>query len=187
MVGKTPVAIHDDERSSLERPPDSNEQDSFQSLIKAINDTLGPSSGIDSDDVDANEIQEIMARYNSQEDEWSQYALFDPSRPYTRNLVNEGNGNSNLLVLVWGPDRQSPVHDHANAHCIMKILKGSLVETMYETPVAQDVASDKGEKATLPLKCKGSKTHNENEVAYINDKVWQFIKTKNDRDSEQTS
>lgn len=97
MTDKALFAVHDDQNSILRRSPNSNKQDSFQSLIKAISDALGPSSGIDSDDVDANEIQEIMARYKSQEDEWSQYALSDPNRPYTRNLVDEGNGKSNLV------------------------------------------------------------------------------------------
>lgn len=38
------------------------------------------------------------------------------------------------LVLVWTPGKGSPIHDHANAHCVMKILKGSLTETVYGWP-----------------------------------------------------
>ena len=33
----------------------------------------------------------------SNSDEWSQYALGDSSKTYTRNLVDEGNGKSNLV------------------------------------------------------------------------------------------
>lgn len=38
------------------------------------------------------------------------------------------------LVLVWTPGKASPIHDHANAHCVMKILAGSLTETLYDWP-----------------------------------------------------
>lgn len=37
-------------------------------------------------------------------------------------------------ILVWTPGKQSPVHDHADAHCVMKVLKGSLEETLYGFP-----------------------------------------------------
>ena len=38
------------------------------------------------------------------------------------------------LLLVWTPGKGSPIHDHANAHCVMKILKGRLRETIYGWP-----------------------------------------------------
>jgi len=38
------------------------------------------------------------------------------------------------LVLVWSPGKGSAVHDHAHAHCLMKILKGTLKETRYAFP-----------------------------------------------------
>jgi hypothetical protein len=40
-----------------------------------------------------------MEQYNSKEAEWEKYAFGDTSRPYTRNLVDEGNGKSNLVRL----------------------------------------------------------------------------------------
>ena len=33
--------------------------------------------------------------------DWDKYALFDPAK-YTRNLVSNGNGKFNLLILCWG-------------------------------------------------------------------------------------
>lgn len=47
---------------------------------------------------------------------------------YTRNLVDEGNGRFNLMVLCWGEGHGSAIHDHADAHCVMKILQGELCE-----------------------------------------------------------
>ena len=47
----------------------------------------------------------MMRSYTSKESEWEQYALLDPSKHYTRNLVDEGNGKSNLVgknrLLTW--------------------------------------------------------------------------------------
>lgn len=113
--------------------------DPFHQLVQDLSDALGPSSGLDSDDVDPLDIQRLMKGYVSNGADWARYALADPSRAYTRNLVDEGNGKSNLvitpipikswpvanldhqLVLVWSPGKSSPIHDHANAHCVMKV------------------------------------------------------------------
>lgn len=73
--------------------------DKFQALVDALSQKLGPSSGIDSEDVDAQELQDLMQDYISSEPEWAKYALGDASRNYTRNLVDKGNGKSNLVVL----------------------------------------------------------------------------------------
>jgi hypothetical protein len=27
----------------------------------------------------------------------------------------------NQLILVWSPGKSSAIHDHANAHCVMKV------------------------------------------------------------------
>jgi hypothetical protein len=48
-------------------------------------------------EIDPNDLQELMRAYTSKESDWRQYALYDPSRNYTRNLVDEGNGKSNLV------------------------------------------------------------------------------------------
>lgn len=36
------------------------------------------------------------------------------------------------MVLCWGEGHGSAIHDHANAHCIMKILQGELCEVLNE-------------------------------------------------------
>lgn len=69
----------------------------FDNLVVALKEALGPSSGLDSADVDVKYIEKIMARYRSNEDEWARYKFADASRGYTRNLVDEGNGKSNLV------------------------------------------------------------------------------------------
>ena len=71
--------------------------DSFHKLVRDLSAVLGPSSGIDSDDVDPVKLQDLMKEYTSDESQWSQYALSDSSIGYTRNLVDKGNGKSNLV------------------------------------------------------------------------------------------
>ena len=106
----------------------------FQRLVRDLSDTLGPSSGIDSAKINPFSLIDLMACYPSHESEWIRYAHKDPSMVFTRNLVDRGNGKSNLLILVWTPGRESVIHDHANAHCVMKVLRGEITETRYEWP-----------------------------------------------------
>ncbi|KAJ5444168.1 uncharacterized protein N7458_008040 [Penicillium daleae] len=139
----------------------------FEQLIEDLSAALGPSSGLDSDDVDPMNIQLLMERYVSNQTEWGSYALRDPSRSYTRNLIDEGNGKSNLLILVWSPGKSSAIHDHANAHCVMKILKGKLKETLYSWPDKKKI--ERGE--TSPPQVTRETVFEENQVTYMSDKL----------------
>jgi cysteine dioxygenase len=71
--------------------------DAFEKLVEDLSAALGSSSGLDSSDVDPMQIRLLMEKYTSSADEWSSYALGDASRTYTRNLIDEGNGKSNLV------------------------------------------------------------------------------------------
>ncbi|KAK9627451.1 Cysteine dioxygenase [Aspergillus fumigatus] len=122
--------------STTSLPPSQSKypDNAFENLVLDLSAALGPSSGLDSDDVNPLDIQRLMEQYVSNPEEWRPFALGDNSRGYTRNLIDQGNGKSNLLILVWSPGRGSAIHDHANAHCVMKVLKGSLQETLYTWP-----------------------------------------------------
>jgi cysteine dioxygenase len=78
----------------------SKASDGFHTLVSDLSHILGPSSGIDSDDVDPEELHTVMENYFSDETEWEKYALADGSRSYTRNLVDKGNGKSNLVSYL---------------------------------------------------------------------------------------
>jgi len=137
----------------------------FQQLVCDLSDILGPSSGLDSADVDPNRIVELMKSYDSVLSDWQKYALADVSRPYTRNLVDKGNGKSNLMVLVWTPGKSSPIHDHADAHCVMKVLYGTLKETLYAWPDALDRSG----RTSSPPEVKRETVLRENDVTYMSD------------------
>lgn len=66
----------------------------FPQLVADIKTILGSSSG---KDVDPKILHSLLSNYTSHESDWKDYAFPDPSRLYTRNLVDEGNGKSNLV------------------------------------------------------------------------------------------
>lgn len=68
----------------------------FDKLVTALKDALG-SSGLTSNDIDIAQLTQLMQEYRSNEDEWRSFALVDRNSGYTRNLVDQGNGKSNLV------------------------------------------------------------------------------------------
>lgn len=89
------LASYQPQSSITARPQ--HESHDFDDLVRALKDVLGPSSGLDSKDVDLNSIMELMEKYDAAEEGWVPFAMADPAIPYTRNLVDEGNGKSNLV------------------------------------------------------------------------------------------
>lgn len=73
------------------------DEDLFEELVLALKSALGPSSGLTSDDIDVTFLTRLMKLYDSRDRHWAKYAFGDASRGYTRNLVDEGNGKSNLV------------------------------------------------------------------------------------------
>ncbi len=69
----------------------------FDQLVQDIKQVLGPSSGLTSDDVDVSHLKRLMEHYDGRDEGWMPYYFGDASRGYTRNLVDEGNGKSNLV------------------------------------------------------------------------------------------
>ncbi|KAL8785102.1 MAG: hypothetical protein Q9195_008774 [Heterodermia aff. obscurata] len=118
-------------------------QNPFQRLVKDLSDVLGPSSGLESADVDVESIIKLMKEYISDQSQWIKYAFEDPNKIFTRNLVDKGNGKSNL------------------------ILRGSLVETTYDWP--EEANKVKG--ANLGLKKQREKRYTKDQVAYIEDSI----------------
>lgn len=158
---------------------DNNKKNEFDDLVGKIRKCLGSDSGIDTSDEHLDELIASMQCYQSVDEHWQKFALADSSRAYTRNLVDECNGNANLLVLVWNPGKASPAHCHSNAHCLMKILSGTLEETLYEWPAGakpmqpreatkEDVASRKPD-FERQMTVKRRTALGRNDVTYISD------------------
>ncbi|XP_077377517.1 cysteine dioxygenase type 1 [Festucalex cinctus] len=112
------------------------------------------------DRVNVEEVKELMESYRSNPQDWKQFAIFDTHR-YTRNLVDEGNGKFNLIILCWGEGHGSSIHDHSDSHCFMKMLQGELKETLFDWPKAEGGEMTESSHKILE----------ENSVAYINDSI----------------
>ena len=82
---------------------------------------------------------------------------------YTRNLVDEGNGRYNLIVLCWDSAQGSSIHNHADSHCFMKVLWGTLQETLFDWP--KEASESEG---LTPMTVTKAMTHNQDAVTYIN-------------------
>ncbi|XP_031835963.1 cysteine dioxygenase type 1 [Nomia melanderi] len=153
-----PSGKHWDQRSTNQRKKPST----LRELVEALHEAFK------TDHVNIDDVQELMASYQSNPSEWKKYAKFDRYR-YTRNLVDEGNGRFNLMVLCWGEGHGSAIHDHADAHCIMKILQGELCETRYAWPSKAGVNNESNEPEEL--KELDRTTLDVNEICYINDSM----------------
>ncbi|KAL9631616.1 MAG: hypothetical protein Q9204_004156 [Flavoplaca sp. TL-2023a] len=106
----------------------------FRQLINDIRSWLGSDNSVVSSSALRHLLELQLEAYKFEDSGWEEYAFRDPSQTFTRNLVDRGTGDYNLLILVWTPGSESVIHDHADSHCIMKMLKGSLTETRYAWP-----------------------------------------------------
>lgn len=127
----------------------------LQDLIQILHNIFS------SDKINVEEVQTIMESYESNPLDWRQFAKFDQYR-YTRNLVDEGNGKFNLMILCWGEGHGSSIHDHADSHCFMKMLEGNLKETLFEWP---------DEKMKGEMSKKSERILKNNQCAYISDSI----------------
>ncbi|KAG0423254.1 hypothetical protein HPB47_000961 [Ixodes persulcatus] len=81
------------------------------------------------------------------------------------------------MILCWSENQGSSIHDHANAHCFMKVLAGQLKEVRFDWPKeteGPDSPLKMGEENLLPL----------DSVAYINDSLG-LHRVENPSHSEQ--
>ncbi|VEU19555.1 DEKNAAC100118 [Brettanomyces naardenensis] len=132
----------------------------FSQLVFKLAEILDVPQQLKLNEIDHSKLQALMDRYKSKDSDWSRYALQEKSKGYTRNGVVNFGDNANLLVLVWNPGKGSAIHDHAGAHCVMKILQGELQEELFENP------SEEG-----PMKCFDKHILPRDGTRYINDKI----------------
>ncbi|CAG5053333.1 unnamed protein product [Parnassius apollo] len=119
------------------------------------------------DHVNIQDVQKLMAAYKSNPKDWKKYAKFDRFR-YTRNLVDAGNGAFNIMVLCWGSGHASAIHDHADSHCFMKILSGSLEEVRYQWPSNAEPEIVKKSKAKISYCSDNEEKSMEDKISEIN-------------------
>ncbi|KAF8951960.1 Cysteine dioxygenase [Entomortierella lignicola] len=154
-------------------------------LVRLLHVELG-TKGLGCEGVNVDRVKALMSNYVSNEEDWKKYAHFDKNR-YTRNLVDDGNGMFNLMILAWPEAAGSAIHDHSGSHCIMKILDGELQETLYYWPdkvvnesdhpsdsgIGSDASDDDCEKKdnATPMNIKKETIMRRDECAYMSDQL----------------
>ncbi|KAL7479479.1 hypothetical protein ACHAWX_000143, partial [Stephanocyclus meneghinianus] len=77
-------------------------------------------------------VTQLFSRLDLDEPEFKEYALADPLKNYTRNLVATDNETFTLLLICWNPCKESPIHDHPCDGCWVRVCQGKIEETRYK-------------------------------------------------------
>ena len=76
-------------------PPNASED--FHHLVATIRSKLGPNDGITASQSITAELEHLMEQYPANDLSWKPFAFGDHNLAFTRNLVDRGNGNFNLV------------------------------------------------------------------------------------------
>lgn len=99
----------------LDNKLSANQESSFQGLLNAVRKEFSrPDKKVNID-----EIWRILEGYKSKPNDWKKYVHYDMLK-YKRNLVDEDE-NYNVMIIGWGPNTKSCIHDHSGSHCFMKV------------------------------------------------------------------
>ena len=82
------------------------------------------------------------------------YKSFHLENSYSKEIVHRNNLYS-LEILSWAPYSKSPIHNHAEYGCFMKVLNGSLKENLYNDNLVMFKETN----------------YNKNDVTYINNEM----------------
>ncbi|MBT4963503.1 MAG: cysteine dioxygenase family protein [Francisellaceae bacterium] len=72
---------------------------------------------------------ELLKNYEG--NDWQNYLVYSTEN-YYRNIVY-GCEDFDLIVISWDCMQRSKVHSHPSKGCLVKILSGALVESLYES------------------------------------------------------
>jgi hypothetical protein len=81
---------------------------------------------------DADPVNQLFGRLDLDKKEWAKYAIFDPSKNYTRNLIATDDETFTLLLLCWNAGKESPIHDHVSTRvsvclCVLRSSRRMLM------------------------------------------------------------
>lgn len=78
-------------------------------------------------------LDELQAQVNELDIDETNLAPFVrfAERTYRRNLVRVG-AWYNVWVLCWRNGQRSPIHDHRGSSCVIRVLHGTMTETLFE-------------------------------------------------------
>ena len=121
---------------------------SFSLLIRSLRETVGKcrntafqsldpvSMRYIGDRCEVDKIKKLLSDYKPVPADYSKYVVWRPDR-YTRNLIDQGNGMYNMMVMCWGAGHSAPIHSHPGANCFVRMLAGEIREELYTKPTAR--------------------------------------------------
>lgn len=90
-------------------------------------------------------LEELLAASEATLEDVRDFVRFEPGQ-YQRNLVALGPWYE-VLVICWRSGQRSPIHNHAQSTCGLKVLSGTCSETLFaHSPCGQVVALSTREK-----------------------------------------
>jgi cysteine dioxygenase len=75
-------------------------------------------------------LLEDLSRFEIDIDDLSEHVHFSGSA-YKRNRVRSS-PHYHAWVLCWKNGQRSPIHDHTGSACVVRVLRGTLTETLFE-------------------------------------------------------
>jgi len=81
------------------------------------------------------DIKPIVESYNS--NDWINHTNIDTTGLY-RNKILYLSYNIEILILTWKSNYETLPHDHSKNGCWLKVLKGKLVETLYNKKLEKE-------------------------------------------------
>jgi predicted metal-dependent enzyme (double-stranded beta helix superfamily) len=87
---------------------------------------------IQNQDLESLYLKNVIKEYKGTD--WQSYNHFslEPKEKseYSRNLVYSG-ARYDIYIMCWQEGQESKIHDHPNDGCIMMLLQGAVVETVF--------------------------------------------------------
>ncbi len=79
---------------------------------------------------DLGDLRRRLERLEVSFEDIAHVARFSPNG-YQRNLLHAG-AHWHALILCWDSGQRSPIHDHAQSVCGVRIIRGTATETIFE-------------------------------------------------------
>ena len=79
---------------------------------------------------DLSRLLEELSRFEIELEDLSEHVHFAEGG-YKRNLVRAA-PHYHAWVLCWKNGQRSPIHDHSGSACVVRVLRGTLTETLFE-------------------------------------------------------
>lgn len=74
------------------------------------------------------DLSEVVLNYRG--DDWRNYAKFSTGH-YKRNRVYKDD-KIEIIIICWNIFQKSKIHDHPNNGCLLRPMKGDLIEKIYK-------------------------------------------------------